>query len=157
MLTVDLGTVAIESMRLQNGYAHAVDTRDWDTFRTLFTPEVSARYPHSTFDGMESWLENFIPFHDTCAWTQHVMTNHLVGEDENGIWASCYGWVQWTFTDKPGYINRAAMLYRDRLLSQDGVWRITRRKADQLMGEHDVPIPPGLSLPKSVLDLADMS
>ena len=71
----DLSRVAVEAMRLQNGYALAIDARDWELFRTVFTPDVRADYPHSTFEGMEAWLENFIPFHDTCAWTVHEITN----------------------------------------------------------------------------------
>ena len=71
----------MEAMRLQNGYALAIDARDWELFRTVFTPDVRADYPHAVFDGMEAWLGNFIPFHDTCAWTVHEITNHVVGED----------------------------------------------------------------------------
>ncbi len=47
------------------------------------------------------------------------MTNHVVGEDRHGIWGTCYGWVQWTHNDKPGHINRAAVLYRDRLRNDE--------------------------------------
>ena len=67
MPATDLSRIALEAMRLQNGYALAIDARDWDLFRTVFTPDVQADYPHRTFDGMEAWLENFVPFHDTCA------------------------------------------------------------------------------------------
>ena len=76
---------------------------------------MRADYPHGVFDGMDAWLDNFIPFHDTCAWTVHEITNHVVGEDSQGIWGTCYGWVRWTMKDKPGYINRAEVLFRDRL------------------------------------------
>jgi hypothetical protein len=95
----DLSRVAVEAMRLQNGYALAIDARDWELFRTVFTPDVQADYPHGTFDGMDAWLDNFIPFHDTCAWTVHEITNHVVGEDSQGIWGTCYGWVRWTMKD----------------------------------------------------------
>ena len=47
-----LSTVAVEAMRLQNGYALAIDARDWELFRTVFTPDVQADYPHGVFDGM---------------------------------------------------------------------------------------------------------
>jgi hypothetical protein len=153
----DLSTAALEATRLQNGYALAIDTRAWDYFRTLFTPGVRVRYPHGTFDGMDDWLGNFIPFHDACGWTSHVITNHVVGEDEHGIWATCYGFVQWTVKDQPGLINRATVLFRDRLVSDDGGWRIARRKLNLLMDEIGVPLPPGVVLRRSVLDLADWS
>jgi hypothetical protein len=59
--SADLSRAAVESMRLQNGYALAIDAREWDYFRTLFTPDVQARYPHASFNGMDDWLGNFIP------------------------------------------------------------------------------------------------
>lgn len=155
--TTDLSRVALEAMRLQNGYAYAVDTRDWDLFQTLFPSDVVAHYPHETFTGMKSWLANFIPFHDECPWTLHVMTNHVVGEDAAGTWAACYGSVQWVHQDNPDKINRSSVLYRDRLRCDEGLWRVERRKLDLLMHELDAPIPAGVELVQSVLDLADVS
>jgi hypothetical protein len=152
----DLSTVAVEAMRLQNGYALGIDARDWELFRTLFTPDVQADYPHGVFDGMDAWLENFIPFHDTCAWTVHEVTNHFVGADSEGIWATCYGWVRWTMKASLGYINRSEVLWRDRLRQDDdGTWRISRRNLRQLSSHHQVPIPEGYKLLQSVLDLRD--
>ena len=110
-----LSGVAVEAMRLQNGYALAIDARDWELFRTVFTADVRADYPHGVFEGMEEWLGTFIPFHDTCAWTVHEITNHVVGVDGGGVWGTCYGWIRWTMKDTPGYINRAEVLFRDRL------------------------------------------
>jgi hypothetical protein len=157
MTAIDLNQIAVESRRAQNGYAWAIDTRDWDSFRTLFTPDVVAVYPTGTYSGIASWLDFFIPFHDGCAWTLHMMTNHLVGADDNGVWASCYGWVQWVYQAKQDRINRAAVVYRDRLVYHDGAWRIAHRRLDQVLSEAGTSIPPGLKLPNSVLDFADLS
>ena len=74
----------------------------------------------AVFEGVEDWLGNFIPFHDTCAWTVHEITNHVVGSDGQGVWATCYGWIRWTMKDTPGYINRAEVLFRDRLREDEG-------------------------------------
>jgi hypothetical protein len=150
-----LSMVAVEAMRLQNAYALAIDARDWELFRTVFTTDVRADYPHAVFDGMDAWLDNFIPFHDTCAWTVHEITNHVVGEDSQGIWGTCYGWVRWTMKDKPGYINRAEVLFRDRLRWDGGTWRIARRKLRMLSSQPQAPVPAGYTLLQSVLDLAD--
>jgi hypothetical protein len=155
MPTSDLSRVALAAMRLQNGYALAVDTRDWELFRTLFTSDVRADYPHAAFDGMDAWLDNFIPFHDTCAWTVHEITNHVIGEDSQGTWGTCYGWIRWTMKDKPGYINRAEVLYRDRLREDGGTWRIAQRNLRLLSSMPGAPIPAGYNLLQSVLDLAD--
>jgi hypothetical protein len=151
----DLSRVAVEAMRLQNAYALAIDARDWDLFRTVFTPDVRADYPHGVFEGMGAWLDNFIPFHDTCEWTVHEITNHVVGEDGQGTWGTCYGWVRWTMKDSPGAINRAEVLFRDRLREDDGSWRIARRKLRLLSSWQQAQLPPGYTLMQSVLDLAD--
>lgn len=152
----ELTDVAVAARLLQNGYAYAVDIRDWSYFATLFTPEIRAEYPNTQYNGMAEWLSEFIPFHDECGWTSHVLTNHLVGEDESGIWATCYGWVQWTHNGKPDHLNRATVLFRDRLEQRAGEWLIGRRKLHVLMSE-SVPIPSGLSFPNSILGLADRS
>ena len=99
MPDLNLSGVAVEAMRLQNAYALAIDARDWELFRTVFTPDVRADYPHGVFEGVEDWLGNFIPFHDTCAWTVHEITNHVVGSDGRGVWGTCYGWIRWTMKD----------------------------------------------------------
>jgi len=65
--------------------------------------------------------------------------------------------VQWVHQDQPGHLNRAAVLYRDRLVNQGGEWLISRRKLDLLMQESSAPLPAGVTLPNSVLDLADRS
>jgi hypothetical protein len=152
-----LDEVAVAATRLQNGYALAIDTREWDYFRTLFTPDVVARYPHAEFHGMDDWLGNFIPFHDTCQWTSHALTTHVAGQDANGIWATCYGWVQWTMKETPEHINRATVFFRDRLTDAGGEWRIARRKLNVLMSEMATPIPAGTVMLPSILDLADRS
>lgn len=153
----ELTGIAIEAMRLQNGYAHAIDTRDWDLFRTLFTPDVVAEYPGMPFTGMDRWLEFFVPFHADCTWIQHTMTNHVVGRDADGIWGTCYGFVEWTMRDQPNHISRSRTFYRDRLIHQHGSWVIARRKCDLLMNQPEAIIPEGVSYPHSVLDLADFS
>ena len=140
MPDLSLSGVAVEAMRLQNGYALAIDARDWELFRTVFTSDVRADYPHGVFEGVEDWLGNFIPFHDTCAWTVHEITNHVVGSDGQGVWATCYGWIRWTMKDTPGYINRAEVLFRDRLREDEGTWRIARRTLRLLSAQPQAPI-----------------
>jgi hypothetical protein len=150
-----LSQVALEAIRLQNAYALAIDTRDWELFRIVFTPDVQADYPHGVFAGIAAWLGNFIPFHDTCAWTVHEITNHVVGQDSQGIWGTCYGWIRWTTKDAPGSVNRAEVLFRDRLREDGGTWRIARRRLRLLSSQLAAPLPAGYSLVQSVLDLAD--
>jgi hypothetical protein len=152
---LELSTVAAEAALLQNGYALAVDTRDWDYFRSLFTPDVQAWYPHGRFDGVEAWLEDFVPFHADCTWTLHVMSTHVAGRDEHGHWATCYGFIQWTRRFEPHLVNRAEVLYRDRLRRDGGRWLLAQRRLDMLMREPRIPIPATVSYPAAVADLGD--
>jgi hypothetical protein len=157
MPSVELARVAVGALRLQNGYAQSIDTRDWGLFRTLFASDVVAEYPNGRFEGIDEWLGFFVPFHDGCGWIQHVMTNHVVGEDIGGLWGWCYGDVQWTHRDRPGRVNRSRTLYRDRLRAERGTWAITRRSCDLIMSQLDVPTPDVLTFPNSVLDVADVA
>lgn len=155
-MTADPMPAAVAGAQLQNAYALAIDTRDWDYFATLFTPDVHATYPNRSYDGMADWLSYFIPFHDECTWTLHMMSNNVVGADAAGIWATCYASVQWCHHKEPGEINRAWVYFRDRLVNRDGTWLIARRKLDVLMHEREL-IQLGITFPNSVYELADRS
>ncbi|MBB3665613.1 hypothetical protein FB384_004571 [Prauserella sediminis] len=150
-----IATVATEAALLQNGYALAVDSRDWDHFRTLFAPDVVAVYPHGRFDGVDAWLDNFVPIHDEYAWSLHVMSTHVTGEDEHGFWATCYGRIQWIHQDRPTLLNRGEVVYRDRLRQDAGQWLIAQRRLDMVMREPEVPIPPTAGYPAAVAELGD--
>jgi hypothetical protein len=151
---VDLNAIAVEAMRLQNGYGFTVDARDWTTFRTHFTEDVIARYPHRTYNGIVDWVGDFEPMHDTFPWSVHAMYNHLVGEDADGVWAICYGRIRWTMDSAPGQLQRAEVIFRDRLQHVNGRWLIGNRKLDMLMG-HPGPLSDGAIFPHTVKELSD--
>jgi hypothetical protein len=151
---VDLNAIAIEAMRLQNGYGFTVDARDWTTFRTHFTNDVIARYPHRTYSGLDDWVGDFEPMHDTYPWSIHAMSNHVVGQDADGVWAICYGRIRWTMDENPGQLNRAEVIFRDRLQNLDGRWLIAHRKLDVLLS-HGGPLREGATFVHTVKEMAD--
>jgi hypothetical protein len=57
--------------------------------------------------------------------------------------------------DAPGRINRAEVLFRDRLREDGGSWRIARRTLRLLSSQPGAAVPAGYTLVQSVLDLAD--
>jgi hypothetical protein len=153
MARTELSQVAVAAMRLQNEYAQAIDRRDWDHFRTLFAPDVVAEYPGNRCEGIDAWLDDyFIPFHDGCAWTLHMVMCHVVGEDSEGVWASAYGFTRWIGKADPGIVHNSQVLFRDRLVEQDGRWVIRRRRLDVLT-RHETPVAEGELFPASVLDI----
>lgn len=146
--------VALAAWQLQNTYAHAIDTRDWELFRSAFAPDVTVHTDRGVIEGMDAWLEYFIPFHDDCEWTLHTMTNHRVSDGPDGVRATCYGDIRWTHRAQPDTFKRAASLYQDVLTDVDGSWRISQRSFKVLLTETLSPMPAGLTLWNSVLDLA---
>lgn len=157
MKPAELSLVAAEAQRLQSAYALAIDSRNWTYFAEQFTADVQAYYPHRSYDGMQDWLADFIPFHDTCEWTFHMTANHVAGEDENGIWATCYGLVKWTPKDNPRFMNTSHVMFRDRLRHDGERWLIYQRHLDQLMGHHGEPMPEDAVIYHTVQSLADWS
>ena len=57
--------------------------------------------------------------------------------------------------DRPGFIDRAEVLLRDRPRQDGGTWRIARRTLRLRSSQPGAPVPAGYSLVQSVLDLAD--
>lgn len=150
-MTVGRTDVVLAAWHLQNTYAHAIDTRDWELFRSAFTPGVQVHTDHGSFDGLDAWLDFFIPFHDECGWTLHVMTNHHVTERPDNVRATCYGDIRWTHRAQPDTFKRATSLYQDTLSEIDGSWRISERRFDVLLTETINPVPAHLTLWTSVL------
>jgi len=149
-MNVDLHLIADEARLLQNTYAHAIDTRDWELFRTVFASNVVADYPGRRYAGMAEWLGAFVPFHDACTWTFHVMTNHLVGRDPGGVWASCYGDVRWQLDASVDRYSHALGMYQDRLVAVENGWVVAHRKFRMVMYRPDIPLPDGMAFPISV-------
>ena len=106
--------------------------------------------PGTALRGMAEWLDAFVPFHDTCTWTFHVMTNHLVGHDSGGVWASCYGDVRWQLDASVDRYSHALGMYQDRLVAVDGGWIVAHRKFRMVMYRPDIPLPDGMAFPTSV-------
>ncbi|MEM9202190.1 MAG: nuclear transport factor 2 family protein [Actinomycetota bacterium] len=64
-------------------YARAVDTKDWDAFRSLFTDDAHIDYSSSGgieggVDEVASWMETTMSMFST---TQHIITNETVTID----------------------------------------------------------------------------
>lgn len=141
--------------RLSVDYAHAIDTRDWDLFASLFTDDVVVEYTGMPqIRGIAQWLDYFIPFHDDCAWTLHMMTNHRSGHGPGGAWATCYGDVRWLHRRDENRLNHAVNVYRDELGCDGDTWRITRRRMDIVLSESADITSGGIHLPASVLGIA---
>ncbi len=84
-----------------------------------------------------------------------MMSNHLVGRDDGGVWASCYGDVRWQLHASTDRYSHALGMYQDRLALVDGEWVVAHRKFRMVMYRPDIPLPDGMALPTSVRALME--
>lgn len=88
---------------LMNAYAHALDTRDWDLFASLFTPDLqfAARQylenavpgpDFQTVDGRDALIAFIRQTWNGLSATHHMLSNYVVNlaPDGNSAKASCY-------------------------------------------------------------------
>lgn len=114
---------------LLNLYGLAMDTRRWDLFDRIFTPDCDADYgPTSHWTDREAFKRDFGKFHELFDATQHVMTNHLVQVEGDRAFSHTYGnWrlVRHAAGDPP--IWDGTGYYDDTLVRTPEGWRIARR------------------------------
>lgn len=155
-MTTTTHELQAHATRLSVDYAYAIDTRDWDLFTGLFTDDVVVEYTGmSEIRGIAQWLDYFIPFHEDCAWTLHVMTNHRSGQRPDGAWASCYGDVTWLHRRDENRLNHAVNVYRDELRYEGDSWRIARRRMDIVLSDSADITSTGIDLPASMHSIAN--
>ena len=78
-VVMDLRTIAdrIEITDLLTRYAHAVDTKDWVLYRTVFTPDAAIDYSTTgePAGSLEEVVTQLTPMLDLFARTQHFVSN----------------------------------------------------------------------------------
>ena len=108
-------------------YASAIDQRDWDRFRTCFTPDCTADYGDvGLFEGVEALTEFMIASHADMGHTFHRITNIEVEVDGPGAVARSY--VDAVLLDATGSsgVNPVGRYDDELVLGPDG-WRISKR------------------------------
>jgi hypothetical protein len=119
----------IDIINVINLYPVAVDTRQWDLFDRIFTPDV-----HTSFGGPAAWNDlaalkrDFAIVHAPFSATMHVTTNHqvLVKDDV----ATCLSYVHGRFIrqlPEGGSLFESAGWYDDALVRSAAGWRIRNR------------------------------
>ena len=128
-LTVQEMSDRIEIDQALTRYCHAVDDRDWETYRTIFTAE--AVIDDVVTGGIRSGVEEHIVYLTRAL--QHIrLSQHTISTillDVNGDTARAL--VQCVcpmVVDLAGGGTQTMLLgvrYRDRLIRQRGAWRIS--------------------------------
>ncbi len=110
-------------------YAWALDARDWELLRTVFTPGCQVQYPGSPhLDGFEQvwrFCERALKRYRA---TQHLLGNIQADVDGDSATAATYlQAVHVAFLEEGGDIFILGGIYRDRLVRTDDGWRIAER------------------------------
>ena len=108
-------------------YATAIDTRDWDLFRTCFTDDVDADYGDiGHWHGVDEITDWMAATHEPCGHTLHRITNVVVDEHEDRATARAYVEALVLFGDNAQGV-RASGYYDDELVLEAGGWKIRKR------------------------------
>jgi uncharacterized protein (TIGR02246 family) len=108
-------------------YATGIDTRDWDLFRTCFTPDCLAEYADiGTWEGVDAITDFMIESHAGMGHTMHRITNQAISAHVDGATARSYVDAILMAVDGESGMN-AVGFYDDRLVRTDGGWRIAHR------------------------------
>ncbi len=109
-------------------YAHAVDTRDWDLYRTLFTADAHIDYTAAggiagTVDEVAAWLSTTMEMFSA---TQHLVCNEMVTIDGDTatVRAMFFNPMHFAGDDAPCF--ECGGWYNHELVRQGDDWRSVR-------------------------------
>lgn len=131
MTTHDTIADRFEIQDLMSRYALAVDNKNWDLYRSVFTADARIDYTDSggvadVVDKIVPWLSGVL---GAFAGTQHSLSNHLVEFDGAGHARSCtyFVSVHVAIDDGEEQLLTVGGFYRDRLERTSSGWRISER------------------------------
>ncbi|HEY2163303.1 MAG TPA: nuclear transport factor 2 family protein [Gemmatimonadaceae bacterium] len=113
-------------------YATALDTRDWELFRTCFTADAVADYgalggENEGLAAIEAVVKSLEGFDAT----QHLIGNIAVEIAGDGARATCYLQAQHAARGaEGGECFTIAGTYRDRIVRTESGWRISHRELE---------------------------
>lgn len=115
-------------------YATAVDTEDWELYRSCFTPDAFIDYTSAggikgSLDEVVAWLAQVMPIF---AMTQHLVTNRDVVIDGDAARARSAFYNPLGLSDGNGGITLYfdGGYYNDKLVRTAAGWRIAERIED---------------------------
>jgi hypothetical protein len=148
MADLSADRIAISDVTVR--YGMAVDGRDWDAYRAVFTPDAHIDYTDS--GGIAGPLDEIVPWLaaalEPFAGLHHNMTNHLAEVDGDSARACTYFLAYHTIPDGAGreLVLAVGGHYRDRLVrTAEAGWRIAERV--ELSTWLDGPYPEGVPMP----------
>ncbi len=129
-------------------YALGVDLRDYDRIRNCFASSFRAAYGSREFTGADELVE-FISGVDHFPSTTHFLGTQLIDVDGDEAWMQTYSLI----THRPNEEDSstdwvAAGQYVDRLVREEGRWRIAERGPSARTTRPEPPVPPAADDPR---------
>ena len=143
-MTLDVQALSdrAEILELRARYGRALDERDWDLMRTVFTEDATADFAvGEPFDGIESILQACRSQMENLDHTQHFFGNHeieLDGDRARGRLKLIGSAFLNTDQGDPNCCMRGE--YIDEYVRTDEGWRISHRELRIAWGEGNVGI-----------------
>ena len=137
------GTVAEDHaaiVALTHRYCWALDDRDWDVLRGLFTADATAFLGVDCPD-VDAIVAQCRGFLSTLDASHHMVSNHLIDVDGDVATSRCYFQAQHTVRGRAG--GDSWLLggrYLDRLRSTEQGWSIVRRELVGIWSEGNAAI-----------------
>ena len=143
MLTLQEISDRIEIQDLLVRYSHAVDTRDWDLYDTVFTPDAFIDYtcfggPAGTLKEIRAFLEMAMPRFSSF---QHMIANTALefvdGDTVKGR-TICHNPMVMDLGDGKSHVFYCGLWYLDLIVRTADGWRIKER-VEEKSYTHNMP------------------
>lgn len=111
--------------------ARAMDNRDWDTVKEIFTEDAVVEMGLGEISGKEQVVDFIKSFLDTCGTTQHMIGNVLIDIDGETATSKAYVCdIHLAPDNNPSESFRTLGDYHDTWLKVDSTWKIKKRVKD---------------------------
>lgn len=119
----------VEIIEVINRYGLAVDSQDWQSFDSIFTPDIDADYGGGAhWTNLDEFKRDFAEFHKPFTATQHMMANHVIKLGDGTASSITYGRWQLVIKGAEGGDEWDGNgWYEDRLVKAGGTWLIKQR------------------------------
>jgi 3-phenylpropionate/cinnamic acid dioxygenase small subunit len=108
-------------------YATAIDTRDWQLFRTAFTADCVCDYGEiGRWQGLDEFATFMEQIHNRCGFSLHRLSNIVLTQDDSDVRSRSYVDALVLNPDNESG-TRIAGYYDDRLVATPDGWRIAER------------------------------
>ena len=133
----------IEIQDVLTRYCYAVDDRDWDKYRQLFTSD--AVIDDTVTGGIRSGVEEHVAYLKRAlskvAMSQHVISTVFVelNGDEAGVRAHCSCPIVFEMGQADKHVMLQGLWYRETLVRTDDGWKI-RSLLEEGYWKHNAPV-----------------